>query len=126
MSEPTVVSIECDTTICRLSAIKKAAYKFGDRCHIEITSISENRILVALRPKRTLENAQFLAGEFRNELLDQELREVVAQETAGIRNLLLAQAFSATSLLDVHGEQGNEQTDPLNIRAPDSKTGNAV
>jgi hypothetical protein len=41
-----------------------------------------------------------MAGEFCNEVLDQELREIIAEETVGIRDLLLAQAFSKTSLID--------------------------
>ena len=41
-----------------------------------------------------------LEGEFRNELLDQDLRETIAEETERVRNLLLAQAFSGLSLTD--------------------------
>jgi len=66
-----------------------------------------------------MENFDFLAGEFQNEVLDQELREAVAEETKGIQNLLLAQAFSATSLLDPLGECADEGVDPLNIRSSD-------
>jgi len=36
--------------------------------------------------------------DFCNEVLDQELRERVVREMTGIRNLLLAQAFSKTAL----------------------------
>src|SRR5579862_6273414 len=100
MSEISELTLEFDPKIYSLTAVKKAAYKFGDRCHVQIEKVGERQTRVTLRPKRTMENLHFLAGEFRNEVLDQDLRETVAQETEGIRNLLLAQAFSETSLLD--------------------------
>ncbi|HYV43306.1 MAG TPA: His-Xaa-Ser system protein HxsD [Myxococcaceae bacterium] len=94
-------SIELDTAVYRLNAIKKAAYRFGDRCHVEIGTVAEGRARVTLRPKEPLVgDLEQLAGELRNEVLDQELREVVAQETEAVRNLILAQAFSKTSILD--------------------------
>lgn len=94
-------SIELDTAVYRLNAIKKAAYRFGDRCQIEIATAGEGRVRVTLRSHPLRPAAlELLAGELRNEVLDQELREVVAQETEAVRNLILAQAFSKTSILD--------------------------
>src|SRR6476620_2378014 len=92
------VQIELDPQVYRLAAVKKAAYTFGDRCHIQIQVGDGGKIIVALKPKKLLDNLQHLAGEFENAVLDQELREVVARETEGVRNLLLAQAFARTSL----------------------------
>src|SRR5437867_819609 len=100
MADPQPVTITLDTSIYRLTAVKKAAYRFGDRCHVTLQSGNDATVIVTLRPKRLLENAQHLAGEFTNEVLDQELRELVAAETQAVRNVILAQAFSATSLLD--------------------------
>jgi His-Xaa-Ser system protein HxsD len=117
--ESTPVSIDIDLAIYRLNAVKKSAYRFGDRCHISISDIAPNRVQVQLKAKRILDNIDFLVGEFRNELLDQELREVVAAETRPIRDLLLAQAFSATSLLNPAADQAELHEDPLQIRDPD-------
>lgn len=111
--------VEFDTQIYRVSAIKKAAYRFGDRCHIQIEFGKGGKIVVTLKPKGPLNNLQRLAGDFENEVLDQELREVVGQETEGVRNLLLAQAYAQTSLLDPQGEQADYHDDPLHIRASD-------
>jgi len=121
----TEFAVELDTSLYRLSAIKKTAYKFGDRCHVHLDALDGGRVRVALRAKRVTENMPSLIGEFQNELLDQELREVVAQETEGIRNLLLAQAFSAISLIDPQGDSANVQTDPLNIRLSDRQKNTA-
>src|SRR6266568_952176 len=80
-----------DPTAYRLNAIKKAAYKFGGHFHFLIDQ-HESLINVQLKPKESCDSPETLAGEFCNEVLDQELRETIAEETAGIRNLLLAQA----------------------------------
>lgn len=36
---------------------------------------------------------------FQQALLDQDLREIVSEETEGVRNLILAHAFSKTTLI---------------------------
>ena len=94
-----LVRIDFDPLVYRLTAIKQAAYRFGDRCFIEIAIDDGQRVWVTLKSKSDDISADHWADEFRNAVLDQELREQVAIETAGIRNLLLAQAFSATSLI---------------------------
>ena len=114
-NEPVIIRL--DPAVYRLTAVKKAAYKFGDRCHVEIDSgQTRGTICVGLTPKSVLVDPAFLAGEFRNEVLDQELREVVAEETQAVRNVLLAQAFSGTALLDPTGEHADPAADPLGIR----------
>lgn len=109
------MSLEFDAAIYRLSAIKKAAYKFGDRFHIQPLTVENGWVRVVLKPKGSIENPEFLLGEFCNEVLDQELRESVAVETRPVRDLLLAQAFSATSLIDGLGDDGDYRTDPKQI-----------
>jgi His-Xaa-Ser system protein HxsD len=115
-SSPCGVQLEFDLAVYRLSAIKKAAYRFGDRFHVQLAGGQHDRVQVVLIPKTDADDAEFWAGEFCNEVLDQDLREVVAEETSAIRNLLLAQAFSATSLLDELGDRGDYLTDPMAIR----------
>jgi His-Xaa-Ser system protein HxsD len=94
-----------DSTVYRLNAIKRAAYKFGGQFHFLIEQ-HDGLIKVRLKPKESCDSPEAMAGEFCNEVLDQELRETIAEETAGIRNLLLAQAFSKTSLIDPELETG--------------------
>jgi DNA replication protein DnaD len=57
---------------------------------------------------------QTIREDFYRDLLDQSLRKQVSDETLEIRNLILAQAFSNTSLLS--DEKANYHQDPLNIR----------
>ena len=56
--------------------------------------------VVSLKPSATCQNPDETAGQFCNEVLDQELREEIASESRGVRDLLLAHAFSKTSLID--------------------------
>ncbi len=109
------ITISFDPNICRLNAIKKAAYKFGDRCYIDIVAPDPRRIDVTLTSKNATCNFDLIVNELKNEVLDQELREVVREETAGIQSLLLAQAFSATNLIDPTGETADFREDVLQI-----------
>jgi His-Xaa-Ser system protein HxsD len=108
-------SVEFDTTVYRLNAVKKAAYRFGDRFHAKIEMVGPSRVRVELIPKTGTVDLPAQVREFCNEVLDQELRETVAKETETVRNLLLAQAFSATSLIDAVGDEGSYKDDPKNI-----------
>lgn len=115
---PEGLILEFESQVYRLSAVKKAAYKFGDRFHAQVSLGDGSTIRVLLQAKSPLESPDHVAGEFCNEVLDQELREQVAEETRPIRDLLLAQAFSATSLIDPHGDEGDFREDPLGIGRP--------
>jgi len=94
-----------NSAVYSVLAIKKTAYRFGDRFYVTIDQPDDETIEVHLlaksgpdHPAPRVDPSQ-VAGEFSNQLLDQDLRETVAAQTEGIRNLILAQAFSATSLL---------------------------
>ncbi len=61
-------------------------------------------------------DAEELGRAFLNEVIDQELREVMSEETTNIRDVLLAEAFSAVNLLDMNGDEGSPDRDPLGIQ----------
>lgn len=113
--DPDQLEIEFDPTIHSLIAAKKAAYRFGGRAFVEIAE-REGRMVVIFKSRDHQRLHPSMADEFRNELLDQDLREILARETESVRNLLLAQAFSATSLTDPVGDEVDYQNDPLRIR----------
>ncbi|HEV2292255.1 MAG TPA: His-Xaa-Ser system protein HxsD [Tepidisphaeraceae bacterium] len=118
------VRVELELAVYSLAAIKKAAYRLGDRCHVRIATTREDTVVVHLTPKRSIDNARFLAGEFQNELLDQDLREIVAQETEAIRNLLLAQAFSPLVDCDGGSEKVIQPVDERGALAMPERGGN--
>lgn len=115
-------TLHFDQAVYRLSAIKKASYRFGDRCFVHISQSGAGTVQVCLTAKRDGDPVNVLVGEFENEVLDQELREVIADETRPIRDLLLAQAFSGVSLTDSPGETGDFRADPLGISQSQAKT----
>ena len=108
-------TLRFDTGIYRVAAVKKAAYRLGGRLHFHIESDGEDGLRVTLRPRHG-GDIEFLAGEFCNEVLDQDLRETVAEETRPVRDILMAQAFSAVSLVDEMGDDGDYLEDPKGIR----------
>jgi His-Xaa-Ser system protein HxsD len=82
-----------------LDAIKKAAYRFCNVVAVDIVP-SESDIachFTFLKPRAAYECEQFIA-DFKIEVLDQGLREKISQETAPVRNAILAYAFSKTGL----------------------------
>src|SRR5450631_661053 len=87
-----------DQTVYSLSAVKKAAYKYSDSFEILIQQ-NAKCVDVLLTPKQALTKATRNGPDFCNEVLDQQLREEIGSETAAIRNVLLAHAFSKTGLL---------------------------
>jgi His-Xaa-Ser system protein HxsD len=81
-------------------AIQRAAYRLSDklsldlavragvfRCHLTIVSEDEDVVALTLH-------------DFRNEVLDQVLRERIRDDTEGTRNVILSLAFSQTSLIE--------------------------
>jgi His-Xaa-Ser system protein HxsD len=117
--ESNVATIEIDPSVYRLSAIKKAAYRLGGQGEFTITTNGAGRIVVTMSVYGTCDDAEFLTKEFHRQLLDQELREEIADQTAPIANLLMAQAFSATSLIDATSDKVDFRNDPAHIAEPD-------
>lgn len=110
-----------DTAVYRLTALKKAAYRLSGRCAVTIDLVGDRTATLSLHCPDSSADLQDLIREVHREVTDQELREVVLAETAGIRNLLLAQAFSATSLIDPEEETIDYRLDPMGIRPSDDE-----
>jgi His-Xaa-Ser system protein HxsD len=109
------IIVSVDASVYRLSAVKKAAYRLGDRCFVQIEAPAEGRIQVRLTAKSENAPLDTLQGDFQNELLDQDLRESIALETERVRNVILAQAFSGASLTDAVADAADYRDDPLGI-----------
>jgi len=107
------IAFTVDSRVFRLSAVKKAAYRLSDRCRARIELGPDNGIQVWLRAKSEDLSPEVLEGDFRNELLDQELREEIAEETERVRNLILAHAFSGLPMTDT--DDADYRNDPLGI-----------
>jgi len=85
-----------------LNAIKKTCYKFSSDFSVKLEKVDDEKIKVGFtfNPNADNEMRADLIRQFHNELLDQDLREIVFKETEGVRNLILAHAFSKTTLIE--------------------------
>jgi His-Xaa-Ser system protein HxsD len=94
------VELVIDLRAYRLTAVQKTAYRLAARCTAVLGDVSESSVAVHLTFPAPLSEAHALevARVFFQELLDQELREQIAVETAPLRNLILAHAYSRTGL----------------------------
>lgn len=82
-----------------LGSIKKAAYRCSDRCAFDLKQEKGYYIAVLLLNRDLTDaDAAAIEADFRNEVLDYDLRESIAAETAQVRNAVLAYAFSRTGL----------------------------
>jgi His-Xaa-Ser system protein HxsD len=114
--EGRVIGLELSTSVYSSSAILRACYKFADRLYSFVSPTEDDAVAVALWSRGGGELSPSLLGEFCNELADQELRRQLAQETAYLRDMVVAQAFAEG---DLSGEldEADYEADPLGIAA---------
>ncbi|WP_198405317.1 His-Xaa-Ser system protein HxsD [Ralstonia solanacearum] len=90
--------MELDKAVYRLEAVQKAAYRFIDRVTVLISQEGDKLVCEMTLIKGSGDPSEALLGDFKRELLDQELRLQIKEETAPARDLILAYAFSRTGL----------------------------
>jgi|SRR6185312_16367191 His-Xaa-Ser system protein HxsD len=95
MSDP--VLVEFDRATQSLGALREAAYRLigTASCHIDSAAA---RYVCCLTPAPNLSRdvqAAELRSRFLDLVTDENLREKVSAETAGVRNVILALAFGA-------------------------------
>jgi His-Xaa-Ser system protein HxsD len=95
----TGVTTSFDVATFGIDTVKRAAYRLSDLASFDISQ-EGNRINCRLDFLTPLsqEESKHLLARFRNEVLDQDLRRSIAEETAPVRNAILAYAFSRTGL----------------------------
>jgi len=95
------ILLTLDPIVYGLSAIQKAGYRLAKRCTllVNVASAGEVQLSLLLPAQVDEQVARGILLEFLRELGDQQLREQVREETKGIRELVLAHAFSNTDLV---------------------------
>ena len=84
-----------------LDEIKRAAYRFLDVMSVDVTPCGDEIVCTANFIQATnKDEAQKILNDFKIEVLDQDLRRAIAEETKEVRNAILAYAFSKTGLQD--------------------------
>ncbi len=88
-----------ETSIYSLEVIKKAAYCFLDQATFEFKAVGEKvECQVSFNQPLAEKEVIDFKKAFDTELLDQDLRQTVSNETESMRNAVLAYAFSRTGL----------------------------
>jgi His-Xaa-Ser system protein HxsD len=80
-----------------VDAIQRAIYKFSDRLSCDLAT-NNGSVHCTLHLLDEDADTDATLADFRNEVLDQTLRERIRGETSEVRNLILALAFSKTGL----------------------------
>lgn len=101
-------SLRLDPRIYSKEALLRACYWCTNIAYVHMPESPDNKFTVVIKLKHSapsLEDPrpisiQEFVGEFCNSLLDYELRRQVEAETAGIRQLVLAKAFSESGVLE--------------------------
>lgn len=87
-----------DESVYSLEAVQKAAYRFVDRCAVLIDRNGGCITCKITIDQRLADTSDAVVADFQKELIDQQLRLQIKVETADVRNLILALAFSKTGL----------------------------
>jgi His-Xaa-Ser system protein HxsD len=93
--------ISFDSSLHSGDAVQRAIYRFSDRLSCDLERDGD-----AWRCRLHVDTseapvADSIVGDFRNEVVDQVLRERIRSETKDVRNLILALAFSQTELMEM-------------------------
>lgn len=100
MPTPTT-EVRFSTHVYDLETIKRAAYRFTGQLAFNFIP-EHDSILCQITPLAIdSSEAEIAINSFRNEVLDQDLRRTIANETATVRNVILAHVFSKTGLQSI-------------------------
>jgi His-Xaa-Ser system protein HxsD len=119
-------TIRLDSRVYSKEAILRTCHWFTDIAYIHLPESPDGKIVVRVRLKPvspTLANPKAariddVVGEFCNSLLEFELRRQVEAETAPVRELIIAKAFSESGILE--DEPPGTISDPVGIDKPAS------
>ena len=99
------MEISFDRSTTELNALQRAAYAVADLMTVDIRA-SATDYICTLFPRRAGLDEDELKHRIRTEVIDQALRHRIGKDTAPIRNLIFALAFSETGLAE--GEKTGE------------------
>lgn len=89
-------------------SLLKAAYWLSNRAVVHVPESDDGKFIVIIKLKQTTptldnpkqQNIEDLVDEFCNSIIDFELRHKVEIETAQVRQIILAKAFSESGVLE--------------------------
>lgn len=88
-----------DERVYSIEAIQKAAYRYINLFCIDLSfSGSLIECIVTFDKSVSKDSVEHYLMEFKKEILDQHLRQIIKKETEPVRNLILGIAFSNSDL----------------------------
>ena len=109
-------TLTLDESLYCAEAVRRATYWFTDRCFVSLSK-SHGVIAVRLRSKGKTVDLRQVASQLQDSILDAQLRLEIGQETAQIRNLIVAKAFAEGDLLE--DDPVGDWRDPLIAKQSD-------
>lgn len=96
------VVVRIDRTVISADALLKTCYWFSRDYVCDIRNQDEKLAEVSLTPRKQMSNSELesVKDSFSSSAIDFALREKIDAKTAGIRDLLLAKAFSESGILE--------------------------
>lgn len=99
-----IIQIDVDLNIFSLVTIKKVCYRLSDIFNFEISKSCQvpNKVIVKLTTNTNINDEQIkqIRDDFNTLLIDYDLRETIRDETKEVRTLILANAFSNSTLME--------------------------
>jgi His-Xaa-Ser system protein HxsD len=90
--------VRFSSSIYNIDTIKRAAYRFTGQLAFNFLSEKDTIVCQIMPLSADTADTEAVINEFKNEVLDQDLRRSIADETANVRNVILAHVFSKTGL----------------------------
>jgi His-Xaa-Ser system protein HxsD len=104
--EDSALRLTLSTEIYSIAAILRSCYWLTDRCYVHLAKANEGQVEVTLLAKSGGESeTSATAWHFLNDLIDQQLRVSIQQETSAVRDMIVAQAFSDVDVIDDRGRR---------------------
>ncbi len=112
-----VLALAVDTTIYSRATIFRACYATTDRCYLYLAQKADSKELwiITLSARSPADDLLAAAGEFCNQLVDHELRQLIEREAGSLRELIVAQAFAEGNLLPPVFHDGNPEANSLSV-----------
>ncbi|MFQ6403983.1 His-Xaa-Ser system protein HxsD [Methylophilus sp. 'Pure River'] len=95
-------TLKFDERVYSVETIQKAAYRFINKLTVDF-ELNDRAILchISLDGEHSDTYCQKLEADFKKEILDQHLRQLISKETETVRNLILSATFLNTDLQEI-------------------------
>jgi His-Xaa-Ser system protein HxsD len=96
------LTLKFDERVYSVETIQKAAYRFINKFTADF-ELNDREILchITIDSEHSDSQLQKLKADFKKEILDQHLRQLISKETEVVRNLILSATFLNTDLQEV-------------------------